>query len=141
MARVSVGLLQAALAAQQAALAVVSPDGQVIAAGPARRLFDALSAPAACHPGALPDALVAFAAAVAREVSARELEAQLMTSSGRAIRVRGTAYCEDGGAEASVILSLEEVLRPWDMVVDAKVQHSTSMSGYLSFCRSTGTTS
>lgn len=125
MARVSVsvGLLQAALDAQQAALAVVAADGQVIAAStPARRLLDALAAPAESATELLPAALARFAAMVASEVSARELEAQLMSFSGRAIRVRGTPHSEGSSAGAvHVLLCLEEVLRPWDMVVDAKV--------------------
>lgn len=117
MCALSAGLLRAALELQGAPLLVVSNATVLVATSHALAVLREVFPRWTPDELAPPEAVLRFAADVA-EAGARTAE---VTEGDKVMKMSGTRFQDTGARDAFAILTLERVLRPWDMVVDEKV--------------------
>lgn len=121
MSVVGVGVLQAALEAQGAPALVLSGKHALALTSAARDMltefFDYPPAPAAPP---LSQPVLDFAAVVL-DAKGASLTTEVSASEGRKMKMTGAAHTDAATGQSLVILTLEKVLRRWDMFMDPKV--------------------
>lgn len=133
MSVVGVGVLQAALEAQGAPALVLSGD-KALALTPGARdilteFFDYPPAPAAPP---LSQPVLDFAALVL-DAKGASLTKEVSATHGRKMKMTGAAHTDAATGRLLVILTLEKVLRRWDMFMDPKVGSVTFLHLHVDF--------